>query len=47
MTTRGFGTKEAEIVGYLIADVLESPEDEATLNRVRQAVSGLTRHFPV
>ncbi|MDR5741063.1 serine hydroxymethyltransferase [Caballeronia sp. LZ016] len=47
MTTRGFGTKEAEIVGNLIADVLEAPEDQGTLDRVRQAVAELTRRFPV
>ncbi|MGN4110913.1 serine hydroxymethyltransferase, partial [Burkholderia gladioli] len=47
MTTRGFGAKEAEIVGNLIADVLEAPEDAATLERVRGQVAELTRRFPV
>ncbi|QKM51447.1 Serine hydroxymethyltransferase 1 [Burkholderia glumae] len=47
MTTRGFGTKEAEIVGNLIADVLDNPEDAATLERVRAQVAELTRQFPV
>ncbi|KAF1051007.1 MAG: Serine hydroxymethyltransferase [Burkholderia gladioli] len=47
MTTRGFGTKEAEIVGNLIADVLDNPEDAATLERVRGQVSELTKRFPV
>jgi len=47
MTTRGFGVKEAEIVGNLIADVLESPNDEATIERVRGQVSELTKRFPV
>ncbi|WP_414440964.1 serine hydroxymethyltransferase [Burkholderia sp. 22PA0106] len=47
MTTRGFGTKEAEIVGNLIADVLEAPDDAATLERVRGQVSELTARFPV
>ncbi len=47
MTTRGFGTKEAEIVGNLIADVLESPEDAGNLERVRQQVAELTKRFPV
>ncbi|WP_250517550.1 serine hydroxymethyltransferase [Caballeronia sp. INDeC2] len=47
MTTRGFGTKEAEIVGNLIADVLESPEDAGNLERVREQVAGLTKRFPV
>jgi glycine hydroxymethyltransferase len=47
MTTRGFGVKEAEIVGNLIADVLEAPEDAATIERVRAQVSDLTKRFPV
>ncbi len=47
MTTRGFGTKEAEIVGNLIADVLESPEDAGNLERVRAQVAELTKRFPV
>jgi glycine hydroxymethyltransferase len=47
MTTRGFGVKEAEIVGNLIADVLDNPEDQANLERVRTKVAELTRQFPV
>ncbi|PAJ90557.1 serine hydroxymethyltransferase [Burkholderia ubonensis] len=47
MTTRGFGTAEAELVGNLIADVLDNPEDAATIERVRAQVADLTRRFPV
>ncbi|SAK67238.1 serine hydroxymethyltransferase [Caballeronia catudaia] len=47
MTTRGFGVKEAEIVGNLLADVLEAPEDAGNLERVRQQVAELTKRFPV
>ncbi|MFC0397552.1 serine hydroxymethyltransferase [Paraburkholderia rhizosphaerae] len=47
MTTRGFGVKEAEQVGNLIADVLDNPEDGATIERVRAQVAELTRRFPV
>jgi glycine hydroxymethyltransferase len=47
MTTRGFGVAEAEQVGNLIADVLESPEDADNLARVRAKVAELTRRFPV
>jgi glycine hydroxymethyltransferase len=47
MTTRGFGTKEAEQVGNLIADVLDNPEDTATIERVRAQVAELTQRFPV
>ncbi|CAH2774673.1 MAG: Serine hydroxymethyltransferase (EC [uncultured Caballeronia sp.] len=47
MATRGFGVKEAELVGNLIADVLESPEDAANLERVRAQVAELTKRFPV
>jgi glycine hydroxymethyltransferase len=47
MTTRGFGPKEAEQVGNLIADVLDNPEDTATIDRVRGQVAELTQRFPV
>lgn len=47
MTTRGFGAKEAELVGNLIADVLDNPEDQATIERVRAQVADLTKRFPV
>ena len=47
MTTRGFGVKEAEQVGNLIADVLDNPEDAATIERVKAQVAELTKRFPV
>ncbi len=47
MTTRGFTEAEAVTVGNLIADVLDNPHDEATIARVREQVSALTRRFPV
>ena len=46
-TTRGFGPQEMKLVGNLIADVLEAPEDESALATVRQKVSDLTARFPV
>ncbi|MEK8048794.1 serine hydroxymethyltransferase [Ideonella sp. DXS22W] len=47
MTTRGFKEAEAVKVAHLIADVLDKPNDEATLAAVREQVSALTRAFPV
>ena len=47
MTTRGFGQPEAQKVAGLIADVLDAPNDEAALNRVRREVDALCRRFPV
>jgi glycine hydroxymethyltransferase len=47
MTTRGFGEEEACITGNLIADVLDHPHDEATIARVREQVTTLTRRLPV
>ena len=47
MTTRGFTEIEAEQVAHLIADVLEEPNDEADLARVRGDVSALCKKFPV
>ncbi|MFM2341390.1 MAG: hypothetical protein RLZZ592_1043 [Pseudomonadota bacterium] len=47
MTTRGFKEEQAVLTANLIADVLESPNDEAVLARVREQVAVLTRDFPV
>ncbi len=47
MTTRGFGTAEAEQVAELIADVLEAPADAAALARAGAAVKALCARFPV
>ncbi|MCX8098689.1 MAG: serine hydroxymethyltransferase [Casimicrobiaceae bacterium] len=47
MTTRGFGEAEARHVGHWIADVLDAPEDEATIERVRREVIDLCARFPV
>ncbi|MDR0529872.1 MAG: serine hydroxymethyltransferase [Zoogloeaceae bacterium] len=47
MTTRGFQDAEAERVAHLIANVLEAPEEETTLARVREEVAALCRKFPV
>ena len=47
MTTRGFTEIEAEQVAHLIADVLDAPNDEAVLERVRKDVAALCKKFPV
>ncbi len=47
MTTRGFGTEEARLVGELISDVLDKPNDEAHLAAVCERVDALTARFPV
>jgi len=47
MTTRGFTEIEAEEVAHLIADVLDAPNDEAVLARVRGEVATLCKKFPV
>ncbi len=47
MTTRGFQELEAEKLSNLIADVLEAPNDEARIARVRNDVTELCRQFPV
>lgn len=47
MTTRGFKEDEARLTANLIVDVLESPEDQAVLDRVRVEVAKLTAAFPV
>ncbi len=47
MTTRGFKEAESAIVGNLLADVLDNPDDAATIERVQQEVKKLTDAFPV
>jgi len=47
MTTRGFGAAEAEQVANLIADVLESPNDDTALGRVKRQVEALCKRLPV
>ncbi|MDP1557840.1 MAG: serine hydroxymethyltransferase [Nitrosomonas sp.] len=47
MTTRGFKEIEAEFLGNLIADVLESPDDSVVLSRVAKEAKGLCAKFPV
>ena len=47
MTTRGFTEIEAEKVAHLIADVLDAPNDEAVLAKVREQAAALCAQFPV
>ncbi|MFC0131546.1 serine hydroxymethyltransferase [Massilia eurypsychrophila] len=46
-TTRGFKEDDATTVGNLIADVLDNPNDEATIERVKVEVKKLTDKYPV
>jgi glycine hydroxymethyltransferase len=47
VTTRGMGEAEMDIIAELIARVLQSPEDDAALGRVRGEVEALCRRFPL
>lgn len=47
MTTRGFGLDEAEKVANWIADLLEAPDSDEVLERVKGEVAALTARFPV
>jgi glycine hydroxymethyltransferase len=47
MTTRGFKDEEARATAHLIADVLDTPHDEANITAVRAKVHALTARFPV
>jgi glycine hydroxymethyltransferase len=46
-TTRGFKEEDAVKVGHLIADVLDNPNDEANIERVKAQVKELTDKYPV
>ncbi len=47
MTTRGFKELEAEKLAHLIADVLDSPNDDAVIKRVAGEVKQMCAKFPV
>ncbi|MFW6078544.1 MAG: serine hydroxymethyltransferase [Gemmatimonadota bacterium] len=47
LTTRGMGTDEMRRIGGWMADVLEAPEDEATIGRVRDGVGELCEALPL
>ena len=47
MTTRGFTEIESEKVAHMIADVLDSPDDESVLAKVRDQAATLCAKFPV
>jgi glycine hydroxymethyltransferase len=47
LTTRGMREEEMRRVGGWIADVLEAPENEAVIEKVRRGVAELTAEFPL
>ncbi|MEO8098411.1 MAG: serine hydroxymethyltransferase [Acidobacteriota bacterium] len=47
VTTRGFRENEMRQVAALIAQVLENPQQESTLEEVRRHVAVLTQQFPL
>ena len=47
MTTRGLRRAEAEILAHLVADVLDRPHENASLERVAGEVKALCARFPV
>jgi len=47
VTTRGMGEAEMDLVAELIARVLQTPDDDAALGRVRGEVEALCRKFPL
>ena len=47
ITTRGFTELEAEKLSHLIADLLNAPNNETTINRVATDVKQLCKQFPV
>jgi len=47
VTTRGMKEREMEVIGNLIADVLEAPQDAAVARRVAKEVRDLCEAFPL
>jgi glycine hydroxymethyltransferase len=46
-TTRGFKEEDATTVGNLIADILDNPNDQTVVERVKAEVKKLTDKYPV
>jgi len=47
VTTRGYAEADCVELAHWICDVLDAPEDDAVIARVREAVSAQCRRFPV
>jgi glycine hydroxymethyltransferase len=47
ITTRGFKEKESDMVAQMIADILDSPQDEKVIRETKAKVVALTAQFPV
>ena len=47
VTSRGFGTKECEELGNMIADLLDKPNDASVVEKVKQQALALCAQFPV
>jgi glycine hydroxymethyltransferase len=47
LTTRGMGEGEMRLIARMIAEVLQSPEDESVKKRVGERVKELTARFPL
>lgn len=47
VTTRGFTETECEILGNMIADILENPNDTSVINRVKSQAFELCHKLPV
>ncbi|MGH9835876.1 MAG: serine hydroxymethyltransferase [Blastocatellia bacterium] len=47
VTTRAMGEEEMKLIARLIAEVLQTPEDESVKQRVKQQVKELTARFPL
>ncbi|MFC6718365.1 serine hydroxymethyltransferase [Natrialbaceae archaeon GCM10025810] len=47
LTTRGFGVEETDRVAHLLVDALESPDDDAELERIAADVDDLCATYPV
>jgi glycine hydroxymethyltransferase len=47
ITTRGFKENEARLVSNFIADVLDDPDNEENIKKIKVKVNALTQKFPV
>ncbi|AFR21297.1 serine hydroxymethyltransferase [Lactobacillus helveticus] len=47
ITSRGFDEEDAKKTAELIIEILSNPEDEATIDHVKQEVKGLTQKHPI
>jgi glycine hydroxymethyltransferase len=47
VTTRGFGVDEMKTIGRWIAEIVQTPDDEEQIARIREQAEAMSAAFPL